>query len=239
MVVHASAEAVLQATGLGAHAAVAAALADQGRHVALSGVAEAQRAVDEDLDLDGRVFGDVADLFEIELPGEHGPRHAELGRGLDALEVVDGHLGAGVQRDVRQILADGGGETQILHEDRVRSGVTRELRGLERRLDLPVAHEGVERDVDLAAADAAIAHGLLKFFLGKVFGSAAGVEIAHAEIDRVGAVLYGGNDGFRRAGGGKQFCHGFSFGAEDRLFRIKSIKIQNTLYHKSPSCDKN
>ena len=80
----AAAHAVLHPAGLGAHAAVAAAPPDQGGHVALAAVAEAERAVDEDLRLDGGVGGDGADLAAVQLSGEHHPLHAELRRGVDA-----------------------------------------------------------------------------------------------------------------------------------------------------------
>ena len=239
IVVHPAAEGVGHAAGLGAHAAVAAPAADQRGHIALPAVAEAQRAVDEDLGLDGSAGGDVTDLIDRQLAREHGARESHLGRGLDPGEIVDAHLRAGVQGNVRQRGAQRAHEPEILHDQSVGAERGDEPRLGDGRFRFTVVHERVERDIDPAAADAAVAHGLLKLFLGKVFRSAAGVEVAQTEIDRVGAVLYGGNDGFRRAGGGKQFCHGFSFGAEDRLFRIKSIKIQNTLYHKSPSCDKN
>ena len=40
----------------------------------------------------------------------------------------------------------------------------------------------------------AIAHGLLKLLVCEVFRPAAGIEIVQAHIDRVGAVLHGGDD---------------------------------------------
>ena len=112
-----------------------------------------------------------------------------------------------MKRQIGHGLAQRAHKTEILDDQPVRAERRGEPRLGDGLLHLAVAHERVERNIDLAAADAAITHGLLKFFLGKIFGSAAGVEIAHAEIDRIRAVLYGGDDGFRRAGGGEQLCH--------------------------------
>ena len=201
VVVHAAAQGILQTAGLGAHAPVAAALADERGHIALARMAEAQRPVDEDLRLDGRVFGDEADLFDAQLPGQHRPRHAQLRRGLHPLQVVDGHLGAGVQGDVRQVLADGGGQAQVLHQDGVGPGFGGEPRALQRALHLPVVDQGIQSHIDLAAADAAVAHGPCEFFVVEILCAAPGVEVAHAEIHGVRPVLDGGDDSLGRAGG--------------------------------------
>ena len=148
-----------------------------------------------------------ANLVDRKLARENGARQPHLGRGLDPGEIVDAHLGACVQRQIGHGLAQRAHKTEILDDQPVRAERGGKLRLGDGLFHLAVAHERIERDIDLAAADAAIAHGLLKFFFGKILGSAAGVEVAHAEIDRVRAVLYGGNDGFRRAGGGEQLCH--------------------------------
>ena len=119
IIVHIAAETVLHAAGLGAHAAVAAAPADQGRHIALTGMAEAERAVDKNLGLDARVPADKPDLLKTQLAGEHGAGKAHLGRGLDPGETVNAHLGAGVQRDIRHSAVQTGGQAEILHQYRV------------------------------------------------------------------------------------------------------------------------
>ena len=98
---HSAGHGVLHAAGLGAHAAVAAAAADERGHVALSRVAEAQRAVDEYLRLDARMLCDKLYLLKRQLTREHSACQPHLGRGLDACKIVYAHLGAGVQRDIR------------------------------------------------------------------------------------------------------------------------------------------
>ena len=207
MVVHAPAERILQTAGLGAHAAVAAALADQGRHVALARVAEAQGPVHKDLRLDGGVLSDIADLVKAQLPCQHRAGQTQLRRGLHARQIMDRHLGAGVQGDVRQVLADGGDETEILDDDAVGPAFGGEAGTVQSGLDLAVVDQGVERDVNLAAADAAVTDGALELLVGEVLRAAAGIEIAHTHIYGVRAVLHRGDDGLGRSGGREQFCH--------------------------------
>ena len=97
---HSAGHGILHAAGLGAHAAVAAAAADERGHVALSRVAEAQRTVDEYLGLDRRVLRDKLYLLKRQLTGEHRTRQPHFGCGLDACKIVYAHLCAGVQRNI-------------------------------------------------------------------------------------------------------------------------------------------
>ena len=68
-------------------------------------------------------------------------------------------------------------------------------------------HEGVERDVDLTAADMAVSHRLHEFLICEIFRAAAGVERAHTHVYGVRSVLHGGDNALRRAGGGQKFYH--------------------------------
>ena len=201
ILVHASAHAVLHAARLRARAAVAAAPADQRAHVALAGIAEAQRAVHEHLRLDARVFGNRANLVERKLPRQHRAGEAHFGGGLHAREVVNAHLRARVQRNVRHGVAQHAHQAEILHDNRIRAVVRRLARQIGSGCHLPVAHEGVERDIDLAAADVAVAHRLGKLILCEIVRAAARVVRAKAHVNRVGAVLHRGNHGVRRSGG--------------------------------------
>ena len=51
----------------------------------------------------------------------------------------------------------------------------------------------------------AVPDGIGKFFVRKIFGAPAGVEIPPTQIDGAAAALDGGPEGFRRPGGGEQF----------------------------------
>ena len=71
----------------------------------------------------------------------------------------------------------------------------------------PASDAGVERDVDLTAADMAVSHRLHEFLICEIFRAAAGVERAHTHVYGVRSVLHGGDNALRRAGGGQKFYH--------------------------------
>ena len=112
--------AIGESAGLGAQAPVAAAPADDGGQEALSGIAHAQRTVDKHLDFNGGVSADIGDVLPGQLPAEHHTAHAQVGGGLHAVQAVNGHLGGGVDRQVRCALAQGAHQSHILHQHRVR-----------------------------------------------------------------------------------------------------------------------
>ena len=164
-------------------------------------MAEAQRAVYEYLRLYGGILRYIFYLLKAQLPREHRPRQAHFRRGLHARKVVYAHLRARVQRYVRQCPAYGGDEAEILNYYPVRPAVGGEARRGHGVCHFPVVYERVQRHVHLAPADAAVGHGLFKFLIREILRPAAGVEVAHAEIYGVRAVLHGGYYRLRRAGG--------------------------------------
>ena len=192
---------------------------------------EAQRPVDEDLQLNGGVGGDEFDLIAIQLPGQYHARHAQLGRGVDAGQIVDGHLGAGVQRQIRADSPQHAGRAQVLHQHGVRAAVAEEAARLRDGVQLPVADQRVQRDVDLAAALPAVFYGIEIFPAAEVFRAPAGVEgILQPQIDGVRAVLHGGHHRLRAPRGGKQFQHGLLLGVPPRSAGRNCLN--NKLLHK-------
>ena len=114
---------------------------------------------------------------------------------------MDAHLRACVQRDIWQRLTDGVGKAEILNDDPVRAELGRKARALHGLSDLTVVDQGIERDIHLAAADAAIAHRALELLIREVLRAAAGVEVAKPHIYSVRTVLHGGDNGLRRTRG--------------------------------------
>ena len=75
-------------------------------------------------------------------------------------------------------------------------------------LDEQPSFGGVQRQIDAHLPGVAVRNSGAEFFLGEVFGVAPGVEIAVAEIHRIRAVLHGGAQRLKAAGGGKKLrCH--------------------------------
>ena len=204
----AAGEAVLHPAGLGAQAPVARPSADGGGQIALAGIAHAQGAVDEHLDLHRAALADELDLPEGQLPGQHHPGEAQLFTGQNAGQVVDGHLGGGMDGQLGGQGADHPGHAQVLDDE----GVGPQLVELEDELlcphQFPVGDQGVHGHIGLDAPQAAVPEGVHQFFAFQIFGIAAGVVVAGAEIYRVGAAPNGGDDAFHGARRAHQFhCH--------------------------------
>ena len=157
--------------------------------------------MDEDLSLDRRMLRDELYLLKAQLAREHGARHAHLRRGLDPGEVMDAHLCAGMQRDIRQRLTYRVGKAEILNDDPVCPKLRRKARTLHGLRDLAVVDQSIERDIHLAAADAAIAHRAFELLIREVLRAAAGIEVAKPHIYSVRTVLHGGDNGLRRTRG--------------------------------------
>ena len=199
--------AVFQPAGLGAQAPVAGAAADDRGEEALAGVAHAQGPVGEHLDLDGGVLADVFDLIPAQLPGEDRPGHAQVGHHLHTVQIVDGHLGGGVDGQVGGYLPHHPQHPHVLHQHRVGpqgGGLGGKLRRLGQ---LPVGEQGIEGQIYLGSPHMAIRNRRRKFLPGEILRVAAGVKVPVSQIDGVRAVLYGRRHGLHRPGGGKQFQH--------------------------------
>ena len=104
-------KAVGHPAGLGAQAPVARPSADGCGKIALTGIAHAKGPVDKDLDLNGGVGADV--------PGKHHPGKAQPVCLQNAADIVDGHLGGGMDGHIRRQRADHPGHAKILHDQGV------------------------------------------------------------------------------------------------------------------------
>ena len=177
----------------------------------------------EDLDLHRGALTDILDLSGAQLTRKHHPLHPQLGADFYAVQVVDGELGGGVEGQVGGGLFDGPEHAQVLDEHGVHPGVggQKGLPGGGRQL--PVCKEGVHGQVDLDPPDMAILHRRGQVGLGKVFRASSGVEVAQAQVDRVGSVLDGGGKGLFRPSGGEEFQHYFFWLWSLKISRLASL----------------
>jgi len=147
--------------------------------------------VGEDLDFDGGALTDVGDLVPGQLPGEHRPLKPQISGLLDAVQIVQRHLGGGVEGQIGGYLPQHPQHAQILYQHRVRPdgrGVCGVFGGFGQ---LPVGEQGVQRQIDLGAPQMAIRNRRRKFLPGEILCIAAGVKIPISQIDGVRAVLHG------------------------------------------------
>ena len=170
-------------------------------------MAEAQCTVDKYLRFYRRMFCYELYLLETQLARKDCTGKSHLGRCLNAGKVMDAHLGARVQRNIRHGLSQYAQEPEILHKDGIRAEIRHAPCKLDSLLHLPVADERVHRDIDLAVAYTAVSDRLFKFLVAEIFCSAASIEYSKSHIHRIRAVLNGGNDRLRRACGRKQLKH--------------------------------
>ena len=110
-----AAVAIALAAGLGAATTVAGTAADDGRHIALTGVAHAQGAVSEDFDLHRGIFTDMANLIPAQFAAEHHAAHTHGSTKHHTRQAVYGHLGRTMNLDRRRDLAAQLHHIQILH----------------------------------------------------------------------------------------------------------------------------
>ena len=164
----------------------------------------------EHFGFDAAAFCNKADLIQRQLPGEHHPGKAHLFAGNGPRQIMDGHLGGGMHRQIggqsphhahyAQILDDDGAGALPVQRSDEGSGL----------LQFPVGEKGVHRHIGVHAPQAAIAQKLGELFSGNVLGAAPGVKIPGAEINGVGAAGNGGHGRFQRTGRAHQLqSHGF------------------------------
>ena len=195
------------AAGVGAGAAVAGAVAQQGGIEAQAGIRIAQGAVQEGLDLGGGLLGDAADFVEGEFAREGDAPEAQPRGGADAFEVVEGHLRGGVQAQGGEMPPRQPRHAEILHDDRVDAAVGAQAEGADEIGQFGVADQRVEGDVDAARTRQrmGIDRDFLEFAGREVDGLGAGGEARQAGVDGVGAEGERGIGGSAFPRGGEQF----------------------------------
>ncbi|MNR06160.1 hypothetical protein D3C85_1222230 [compost metagenome] len=181
-----------QPAELGALAAVRAAAGAGIADVALAAVGDAERAVDEELQLHIGLGADGADLLEGQLAGQHHLGEAHILQELHLLRRAVVGLGAGVQRYGREVERQ---QPHVLHDQRIGPGFVDLVGQAPGLLQLVVVQQGVEGDEHLGAEAVGVARQRFDIFEG-VARRAAGAEGGAAHVDGIGAMV----DGFDAIG---------------------------------------
>ncbi len=211
-------EFVRQAAGLGAFAAIGRAATERFARQALAGISDAERAVDEDLEVQGGALGGLFRLHLLhlrnrDLAAKHGERSAEATSVIDARRARHRHLRRGVDREVGRDATDEAADAGVLDDGGVDAGRddrAERARGLG---EFVGEDQRIERHVALHAAAMQVGHELRQVGLFEVLSPDAGVEAADAEEHRVGAVLDRRADAVPFAGRGEDF--GLTEGGEE------------------------
>ena len=175
--------------GLGALAAVAAAPAEGVAQAALAAVADAEGAVDEALQLDrGSGLADGPDLVEAELAGEDGAAETDLLQEGHLGGGVVVHLGAGDERQRRQVAFEQAG---VLDDQAVGPDLV-ELPGQPLRLrELAVGENRVDGDVDASPVLVGVRHERGDV-VERVSGGLARAEPVRSDVHGIGPAGDGG-----------------------------------------------
>lgn len=104
--------------------------------------------MDEGFNFQGCAPADSFDFFGAHLPGQYSAGIAEWFQQLHAAQVVQAHLGRGVDRHIRCRLRDEPGQPQILHDERIYPRFTGGADRFHSGGKLPVEHQGIDRQMD-------------------------------------------------------------------------------------------
>ena len=172
--------------------------------------------MNEDFRLDAGRGGDVADLLEGQLTGQHDAREAHLRECLRPGPVVHRQLRARVQLQLREVAADEVVDAQVLDDERIDADVRDRGEVIDQFAEFILPHQCVDGDENAAPRREAVRVGrdLGKFIEREVLGLGAGREFLQAQVDRVGAVLECREGRFRAARGSQKLN-----GMTDRLAR--------------------
>lgn len=194
-----------EAAGLGTLATIGTAAAEGFAGEALAGISDAEGAVNEDFHGEDGGARDFFDFWNGELAGEDDAFHAEGFDEADAAGFGEGHLGGAVDGEGGAHLVDELNKAEILDDDGIDAGGG----------DLPEVgggfgefggeDQGVEGEVGADVVFVEVAYDFREIFGFEVGGAVAGVEVGEAEIDGIGPVDDGGDEGFPIAGGGEEF----------------------------------
>ena len=173
------------AAGLCAHPAVGRFPAEIAREKTEARLADAEGAVDEDLELAGGAALDLADLVEAEFAGEDNPGNTGPAHGVCGAGARDVHLGRGMDAELREIGTGHVEYAEILDDESVRPHAVQIGEKAVHALGFALLEDGVDRHEHLLAA---LVHGLeagLELGPGEIGGAHPGVEALQAEIYRI------------------------------------------------------
>ena len=162
-------------------------------------MAETKCPVDKDFGLNRSIFRDKTNLFQAEFPRKHHTCQTHLGCCFRTCQIVDTHLGAGMQREIRQSIPQHSNQPDILYNNAVGSVFRCHTGATNRTLNLSVINECIERGIYFAATYSAVSCCFFEFLSCEIFGSSPCIVITEPEIHCVRTVLNGCNHSLGRS----------------------------------------
>ena len=104
--------------------------------------------------------GRVPDHVQAALPGQHHPHAAQRPGKAHAADIVQGHLGTGMHRQIRKARAEHIRHGQVLHQYAVHPQAVEQRQHLPHLRQLPILDEGVHGHMDAHPVQVAVVHGL-------------------------------------------------------------------------------
>lgn len=157
-------------------------------------VANAERSVEEYLDLGLAPFGYRADIFAAELSCEDDSLATQIIRHICTERIVNGHLRRAVQLKVGQMAAQRSDETEVGYDKSVNTDPIKLSRIGNGVLHLSVENEGVYGNVYFSSVEMGVDNRAPKLLDIKVFCIGASAESFAPDVDGVRSSTNGGDE---------------------------------------------
>ena len=182
---------VRHAAGLGTGAPVSAAAADEAGHEALAGIADAESPMDEDFDFHSRLVHNVPDFRKGQFPGQHHPLEALGFHEQGAVQVGNGHLGAGMEGNGRSQLPHQGYHAEVLQQEAIDGKGFQKRKVFPERSHFHIADEGIQGHVHRRPVEMGFPDSILQFVIGKVARKLPGAEELAPKVNRISPGVQG------------------------------------------------
>ena len=195
---------IRQPAGLRTFAAIGAALAERFAGEALTGVGDAESAVDKSFQFNRR-FTKLGELPERNFAGDDDALDAQPLRKRDPFRRGDGHLRRGMNFHPQPEFLGQHSQTQILNQHRVHTG---RIECDELALgdwQLVGENQHIERGVPAHIVGMEKFHQRGQLVVGKIISALPGIELLETEIDRICAVGNRGSGAVPVTRGGEEF----------------------------------
>ena len=164
----------------------------------------------EHFDFDIAFRADFANLRQRHFPRQNHAGKSQILQRLNARQIMDGHLRAGMKRKPRRDLPRQPRNAEILHQDSVRPRVLQEAQIIGKTGKLRIVHRGIHRDMHSNAAKMRIPDRLPQARLVEILRVGPRAEPVPRQIYSVRPVLHGSRQSLPAPRRRQKLNHDFS-----------------------------